>query len=293
MGSIDNHLFLQWIEECNQYDLNHFLRFEVEGKTVGYVNRDFARHLEDYPDTLKISQQRIEFVAGIADFDTRTATMAELCTDLYDRGILKSWVSEHYDVAVSFDQPAFFTIERAAATPFGISKYGVHLNAYVLKEGKYYLWVARRSRNKPTWPGKLDHLVAGGHTCNMSIHETLIKECAEEAAMPKSLAETARAVGMVDYITELDDKLSRDTLFVYDILLPESFVPENTDGEVEQFFLWPVEKVLETVNQTREYKTNCNLVIIDFALRHGFIQPDQPHYMAIAQGLRGNTLIKP
>ncbi len=29
-------------------------------------------------------------------------------------------------------------------------------------DGSKKLWVARRSRTKSTWPGKLDHIVAGG-----------------------------------------------------------------------------------------------------------------------------------
>jgi len=124
----------------------------------------------------------------------------------------------------------------------------------------------------------------------MGITDTLIKECAEEAGMPLSLAERAEAVGIVDYVAEVSSKLSRDTLFVYDILLPESFIPENTDGEVEEFYLWPIEKVLQHVNNSRDYKTNCNLVIIDFAVRHGFICPDQPLYTDIVKGLRDNAI---
>ena len=40
--------------------------------------------------------------------------------------------------------------------------YGVHINGYVETEAGLELWVARRSKDKPTWPGKLDHIVAGG-----------------------------------------------------------------------------------------------------------------------------------
>jgi len=286
----DNKRFLDWIGECNRYDLSHYLKFKVDGHIIGYVNKNYAKSLLDYPHILTIDKHDIQFVTDINDFDYRTAAMAELCADLYERQLLKSWVGEHYDVAVQFGQPAFFSIERAAATQFGISKYGVHLNAYVLKDGQYYLWVAKRSLAKPTWPGKLDHLVAGGHASNMTIHDTLIKECGEEAGMSTELAQQARAVSLVDYITETGDKLSRDTLFIYDICLSESFIPENTDGEVEEFYLWPIEKVLQRVNQSRDYKTNCNLVIIDFAVRHGFIHPDQPYYMSILKGLRDNGI---
>lgn len=40
---------------------------------------------------------------------------------------------------------------------------GVHINGYItLPDGSKELWVAKRSSNKPTWPGKLDHIAAGG-----------------------------------------------------------------------------------------------------------------------------------
>lgn len=40
---------------------------------------------------------------------------------------------------------------------------GVHVNGFVtLPDGSQELWVARRSATKPTWPGKLDHIAAGG-----------------------------------------------------------------------------------------------------------------------------------
>lgn len=46
---------------------------------------------------------------------------------------------------------------------FGLMQaYGVHVNGYVKKEGQLSMWVARRSKDKPTWPGLLDHVAAGG-----------------------------------------------------------------------------------------------------------------------------------
>ncbi len=34
-------------------------------------------------------------------------------------------------------------------------------------------------------------------------------------------------------------------------------------------------------------QTNCNLVIIDFAVRHGYLKPDEPLYSDICSGLHG------
>ena len=52
----------------------------------------------------------------------------------------------------------------------------------------------------------------------------------------------------------------------------------------------PGEQVIEVVTQTREFKANCNLVIIDWLVRHGYVCPDDPHYVEIAHGLRGLDL---
>lgn len=41
------------------------------------------------------------------------------------------------------------------------------MNGYVEKEGQRFLWIGKRSQTKATFPGMLDHLVAGGLvSCN-------------------------------------------------------------------------------------------------------------------------------
>ncbi len=59
-----------------------------------------------------------------------------------------------------------------------------------------------------------------------------------------------------------------------------------THTQVEEFMLWPIEKVAEVVATTTEFKSNCNIVIIDFLIRHGFFTPDQPGYLDIVRGVR-------
>ncbi|MFK5892516.1 MAG: DUF4743 domain-containing protein [Pseudomonadota bacterium] len=285
----DNTNFYHWIKECNQYDLSQFVPFVVAGKAIGYVHKNKLDWLTAYGE-IELSNNQLAFSKSITGFDQRTEVINGIAEDLYHQKKITSWVDEQYDVAHSFGDEVLFTIERAAATLFGIQKYGVHVNGYTIKHGEYYLWVAKRAMDKPTWPGKLDHLVAGGHASAMSIQTTLEKECQEEAGMNEQLSKQAIPVGLVDYNLQIGEKLSRDVLFNYDVKLTENFVPVNTDGEVEEFFLWPLEKVLQIVNKTRDFKTNCNLVIIDFAVRHGFIHPDEDLYTQIVNGLRYNPL---
>lgn len=60
----------------------------------------------------------------------------------------------------------------------------------------------------------------------------------------------------------------------------------HSAAQVEEFMLWPVEKVAEVVAGSTEFKTNCNLVIVDFLIRHGHIKPEQPGYLQLVKLLR-------
>jgi isopentenyldiphosphate isomerase len=148
------------------------------------------------------------------------------------------------------------------------------------------MWIGRRAADRPNFPGKLDNMVAGGQPIGIGLKENLIKECAEEASIPPALADRARPVGAVSYCAQSEEGLKPDTQFCYDLRLPPGFVPENADGEIASFELWPIQKVIDRVAQTRDFKFNCNLVIIDFAVRHGLIEPDHEDYLEIVEGLR-------
>ena len=284
-----NKAFLNWINECNQFNVNDYIPFIVENSTLGFIHQERIRHFTQFKDVYILKsfdkKEMLTFHRDIGDYENRTKAANRIAKTWYKTGVLSSWVGEQYHVNTAYNQPSFFTIERAAASLMGIKKYGVHINAWVEKQGEVYLWVAKRSKDKHTFPGKLDHLVAGGHGAGYRIEETLIKECAEEANIPADIAQTAKPVSMISYVMDNKKKLQQDNLFVYDLKLQQDFVPENTDGEAEEFYLWPLEKVLEIVATTRDYKTNCNLVIIDFAVRHGILKPDEPFYSDICTGL--------
>ena len=47
----------------------------------------------------------------------------------------------------------------------------------------------------------------------------------------------------------------------------------------------PTAEVVERVRETEDFKFNVNLVILDFALRHGLLTPDDPEYLDVATGL--------
>jgi hypothetical protein len=61
------------------------------------------------------------------------------------------------------------------------------------------------------------------------------------------------------------------------------FEPRNTDREVERFHPWPVDRMMDIVASTDEFKANCNLVAIDFFIRHGFLAPTHPEYLEVSE----------
>ncbi len=278
--------FLDRIRECNAHDLSDFLPFEVARTRVGWVRRRFAAELALHRAVFDVSGTRVTLAPGLDDPLARSRAVGAVVEDLARRGAVKGWRGEIYPVAESFGAPPLLTMERAAVPYFGVRAWGIHLNGFVRDGTGIRLWIGRRAHDKQTYPGALDNLVAGGQPVGIGLRENLVKEAAEEASIPAALVAAAVPVGAISYCQEAPEGLKPDVLFVYDLELPAEFVPRNTDGEIEEFFLWPAATVMHTVARTTEFKFNCNLVNIDFFIRHGLIPPEHPDYLEIVKGLR-------
>lgn len=280
--------FLDRIRECHVFDRAAYLPFRVDGLEVGLVGHAFAAALASADHVFKVSGDVVTLAPGLpADPHARTAAIDQALRPLAGQGLLPGWRDEAYIVAAAPGGPELFTMERAAVPKFGIIAAGVHVNGFVRAPDGLKMWIGRRALNKPNSPGKLDQLVAGGQPAGASVFDTVIKESAEEADIPAALAGAAVPVGAITYRTEQPEGLRRDILYNYDLELAGDFVPHNTDGELSDFYLWPIDRVIDTVRDSDEFKFNCALVVIDFLIRHGYIGPDEPDYLAIVHGLRG------
>lgn len=277
--------FLDRIAECNAHDLSGFRPFVVAGERVGWVRHALAQRLAGFRDVFIVGDE-IRMAGHLDDFGRRTAAMDMVVRALEAEGLIAGRRDEFYPVATSFAAPALFQIERAAVPHFGIRSYGVHMNGFVRRPDGLHMWVARRARDKPAYPGMLDNMVAGGQPIGISLEDNLVKESAEEAGIPEPLARRAARVGAIRYCMEAPEGLKPDEMSCFDLELPADFTPIATDGEVDEFMLWPIDHVAAIVRDTREFKFNCNLAIIDFLLRLGWIGPGDPDHRAIMEGLR-------
>lgn len=258
----------------------------IEGQRLGWILHPFAERLARFPGVFEVTPKAVALKDRYRDYDSRSRAMAEVVAALAAEGAVPKPRNERYPVATSFYAKPLLALERSAVPSFGTLAYGVHLNGFVGCGRDMKMWIGRRSRHKATAPSKLDHIVAGGQPVGLSLVQNLVKECAEEAAMPEALALTARPVGFISYLIENEEGIRNDVMFCYDIELPEDFRPANTDGEIEEFHLWPIQKVMETLAAGEEFKFNVALVIIEFLVRHGFLSPEDPDYAEIVLSMR-------
>ncbi len=274
------------LQACAAFTPARYQPFRVDGHTVGQVTHDVAAKLATFSDVFIADDKGLSLHPRLSTPDTRTRAVEEILIQFRDESLIKGWRNEHYPISESFYASPLLTVERAAVPLLGTMGYGVHLNGVVVKGGRMHMWIGKRSMQKPTGPGKLDQVVAGGLPVGVSVQDNLIKECAEEAGMSAGLAQQAVPVGTVSYLTERAEGVRHDVLFNYDIVLPDDFDPVPTDGEVDAFYLWPIEEVLDRIRDSEDFKFNAALVIIDFAVRHGVLKPDDPEYIDVTEALR-------
>jgi len=277
--------YLDRINAIRNFDPAAYLPFMVADRRVGLIRRDFVVNLGDYGDVLQINDDAVSMNPDLVDPAARTAAMAPVLDDMRVRGLVSGWRNEPYAVNERWGTAPLFQMERAAVPLFGVEGYGVHVNGFVRDGDSLKMWIGKRSLTKPTAPGKLDQIVAGGLPAGMGVMDNLVKECGEEADIPEAVARKAWPVSSISYCTERAEGLRRDVLFNYDLELPADFQPRNTDGEIEEFYLWSIEEVMERVQQTDDFKFNCGVIVIDFLIRRGFIGPDHADYVEIQRGM--------
>ncbi|XP_029012806.1 thiamin pyrophosphokinase 2 isoform X1 [Betta splendens] len=297
-------------------------RFEIDGAHVGWIPPRVAPLLTRYPDVFTPPDGgAVSLVPRLESCEERSEAVDAVLRALRQEGslsCLKGWRDENYSVMPKFSDPPLMWMERAATSLFGVKRYGVHINGYTVSDsGEVSMWLARRSPSKQTYPGLLDNLVstdltcpcararchrdeqrvngggscavflkaAGGLAAGVSIKHTLIKECQEEACIPAAIAEKALPVSTVSYTYEEEEGIFAESQFVFDVKLPRDFKPRIGDGEVQDFYLLPIDEVKELL-ATDDFKPNCAMVVLDFLIRHSFIEPDtERFYQEFVEGL--------
>jgi 8-oxo-dGTP pyrophosphatase MutT (NUDIX family) len=302
------HPLQRFIAANNNADWTAFTPLLLAGRKLGLVHGDVATALLK-DGLLRQDSGALTLSHEAADTETRTKQLHEILLALVAKGLVPRERKELYPVALSYTAPPVALADRALMPALGFLSCGIHCNAYVgglgaeeLRDSTVKsprplvpespsplkLWIARRSLDSATDPGKLDHLVAGGQPYGLTLEENLAKEAWEEAGVPKELVKAAIAAGSVTYSRQQKHMLRRDTLFLFDLELPAGFTPKNQDGEVLDFRRMDIAEVLKLLlDSTNYFKFNVPLVLIDFLIRHGYIAANEPGFAALKAGLQG------
>ena len=119
----------------------------------------------------------------------------------------------------------------------------------------------------------------------MGVRETAIKEAGEEANVPEHLAVQMKQAGSVSFVHRDNRGVLPQTEFVFDLELPETFIPGNNDGEVESFKLVPVEEMRGLISSD-QYKITSSAIALDWLIRHGIVTPETDQdYPAIVENI--------
>jgi 8-oxo-dGTP pyrophosphatase MutT (NUDIX family) len=225
-----------------------YVPFFAAGRHVGWLRPELAARLAAWPAVFKSSADGVWL--------SNKEALTQVVEQLAEEGFIPGWRNERYGIF------GLFEIERAAARPFGLTTYAVHVNGISFDEKN--MWVARRSARKPIDPGMLDNLVGGGISAGSSLEETLVKEAREEAGIPAELARSAKRGGTVRILREVAEGVQSEVISVYDLALPADFEPKNQDGEVAEFQCLAFEEVLRLLRETEQFTLDATLVAMDY-----------------------------
>ena len=170
---------LRWVQRCHNYQLNQFRPFYVAGYKVGWILPEDLPLFEQSPALFAVESERVELLGEPSSPKERSAQLDVVLRQWRDQGYINGWRDEHYLISDGEGTP-LFSVERSATALLGVLNLGVHLNGFVRRTDGIWLWMARRARNRPRYPGKLDQMVAGGMTAYQSPQQVMKREWKRE-----------------------------------------------------------------------------------------------------------------
>lgn len=288
----ENAGILARIARINSFRPENFVPFVVAGQSVGRVRRDNLALLRDWPEVFEIGEGEgaVRLAPRLDTYENRTQAVAEIVSTLEKRGAFTfPAMDERYPVLTGWGRLPVFEMERNATIFFGLPVFGVHINGYFYENNALKIWLQVRSRSLRAWPGLYDQMAAGGQPVGIPVFENMIKELAEEALLPREVSQRAVPVGTVSYAEAMREGARIDTLFVFDLELPDGIAPRPDFDEVEAFEAFEARALLARLKGPDDgaFKPNAALVTVDFLIRRGLITADdEPDYCEIVKGLR-------
>jgi 8-oxo-dGTP pyrophosphatase MutT (NUDIX family) len=239
--------------------------FEGE-QVIGHLNPEFIPYLQESLQAesialISIHSDRLMLQLGRPH--ELSTSLSQLANKMRAGGYVPGWRNEDFSW---LDQNGHqcFRLERAAFRTFGFQSMATHINGYS-KSG--LLWLGRRSETKSTDPGKLDNMAAGGISADETPWVCAKRELWEEAGVPPQIAALVEPVGRIHMRRPIPGRGFHDEqLFIYDLELPDQFVPTNHDGEVSGFIQISLAEATARI-LADEFTSDAAFVTADYILR--------------------------
>jgi 8-oxo-dGTP pyrophosphatase MutT (NUDIX family) len=213
-------------------------RFFMGAAPLGWVRREHVPALQGALPGVSGAPGVVRWDAQHLSPAQRSQALALAAQTLREQGLIRGWRDECYshwgDISHDPDPavPEWFRLERSAFRFFGLRSHAVHINGFT-PDGR--MWCARRALSKATDPGRLDNLAAGGLAAGEGILSCAVRELYEEAGIEPSLAQQVQRAGRITTARSEAEGWHDETLWVFNLFLPDGAVPRNTDGEVSGF----------------------------------------------------------
>jgi len=193
--------------------------------------------------------------SGLVPAATLNRWFAEWAQSLKAQGLLPGWRGESVQLYGANEAAPLLEVERALLRPLGLMLRTVQVNVFSFQDKRLGVWVAQRAASKAVDPDKLDSLVGGGIQGGDTPLETLVRECQEEAGIPRNLARRAVPVGVIDSSAGAFDAgqpvFHRERAMLYDLKVPLDFIPKPMDGETAAVQCLPVQALQDSLASGR------------------------------------------
>lgn len=228
----------------------HCTAFRCGSRVLGHLLPDHAVQLAQVLENASLRTDGLIWEAQDVSAAERSAQLQTALDNLRSQGLVRGWRNEDFcywpDPESQPDpaQPAFLRMERAGFRYLGMMSHAVHINSFT-PHGR--MWCGKRSARKATDPGLWDNMTAGGLGAGESLEGCAVRELWEEAGLRATGMLALRPAGKVRISCITPTGWHDEMLHVYNLQVTENFVPENQDGEVQEFACLTATEVLDGI----------------------------------------------
>lgn len=273
------------IKPYTHADLAGFVPVNINGKQYGWASDEIAQKLGCYPHIwIYDTASGLHLHESLETFKQRTDAVDSCFVQLSSQGLLPvmpdySQFGEIDWFPVGGTQNPYFIVKRFYAPYLGIRVDSVVLNGY---QDQHY-WTSTRSEHVHDSPGKLDIMSAGAVTYGNSIFEGLVDEAYHEAGLSEADLAHAQNEGTIHvHYIDKKNRFINEYFHVFDLNTKGNIIPKTRiPFEVAGYNLMSFDKVMDIIHNTTEYSPKIILVVIDFMLRHGYLDQHDPMHESV------------